>query len=261
MKRKVMSSALIVAATMLVSVLSADLASAHGWIISPPSRQDHCAKGRTPFDCGAVRYEPQSVEAPKGAMSCHGGSSFTILNNDGLAWPVTSIGSTTTFQWYCTACHRTLNWEYFVDGRLQATINGNQTQPAQTTSHTIGGLPSGRHKILGRWNIGDTPAAFYACVDANVGGGGGATPTTPPRATATARPRATATATARARATATSAPRATPTSGGGGTWAPGVFYSVGTTVTYGGASYRCQQAHTSQVGWEPPNVPALWQRL
>ncbi|HEU4426105.1 MAG TPA: carbohydrate-binding protein, partial [Pilimelia sp.] len=29
----------------------------------------------------------------------------------------------------------------------------------------------------------------------------------------------------------------------------------------GGASYRCIQAHTSLTGWEPPNVPALWQRL
>jgi hypothetical protein len=41
-------------------------------------------------------------------------------------------------------------------------------------------------------------------------------------------------------------------------WAPGVFYSVGTNVTYQGPTYRCLQAHTSQVGWEPPNVPALW---
>lgn len=22
--------------------------------------------------------------------------------------------------------------------------------------------------------------------------------------------------------------------------------------------YRCQQAHTSQIGWEPENVPAIW---
>jgi hypothetical protein len=86
---------------------------------------------------------------------------------------------------------------------------------------------------------------------------GSATPTVRPRATATARARTRATATATAR----SRPRATPTSGGGGTWQPGVSYSVGATVTYGGASYRCQQAHTSQVGWEPPNAPALWVRL
>ena len=29
-------------------------------------------------------------------------------------------------------------------------------------------------------------------------------------------------------------------------------------VRCGGKLYRCEQAHTSQEGWEPPNVPALW---
>jgi hypothetical protein len=38
-------------------------------------------------------------------------------------------------------------------------------------------------------------------------------------------------------------------------------YKVGDVVTYTGISYRCLQAHTSQVGWEPPIVPALWQTL
>ncbi|TMR15841.1 cellulose-binding protein, partial [Nonomuraea turkmeniaca] len=46
-----------------------------------------------------------------------------------------------------------------------------------------------------------------------------------------------------------------------GTWRAGVAYAVGSTVTYNGVSYRCIQAHTSLAGWEPPNVPALWQRL
>lgn len=32
----------------------------------------------------------------------------------------------------------------------------------------------------------------------------------------------------------------------------------GDVVTYQGSEYRCLQSHTSQVGWEPPNVPALW---
>ncbi len=43
-----------------------------------------------------------------------------------------------------------------------------------------------------------------------------------------------------------------------GAWAPGVAYAVNDTVTYGGSTYYCIQAHTSQTGWEPPNVPALW---
>lgn len=46
----------------------------------------------------------------------------------------------------------------------------------------------------------------------------------------------------------------------GGTWAAGTAYTAGNRVTYGGAAYRCLQAHTAIVGWEPPNVPALWER-
>ncbi|MFB9247083.1 glycosyl hydrolase family 18 protein [Sphaerisporangium melleum] len=41
-------------------------------------------------------------------------------------------------------------------------------------------------------------------------------------------------------------------------WAPNTWYAVGAIVTYQGVDYRCIQAHTSLVGWEPPNVPALW---
>jgi chitinase len=41
-------------------------------------------------------------------------------------------------------------------------------------------------------------------------------------------------------------------------WAPNVSYSVGAKVSYSSRNYTCQQAHTSQVGWEPANVPALW---
>ncbi|MFB9332095.1 carbohydrate-binding protein, partial [Actinoplanes octamycinicus] len=47
----------------------------------------------------------------------------------------------------------------------------------------------------------------------------------------------------------------------GGTWAPNTAYPAGAQVTYGGAAYRCLQQHTSMTGWEPPAVPALWQRL
>src|SRR5688572_5574163 len=44
-----------------------------------------------------------------------------------------------------------------------------------------------------------------------------------------------------------------------GPWAPNVAYAVNDTATYGGSTYKCLQAHTSLTGWEPPNVPALWQ--
>ncbi|MFD9944355.1 carbohydrate-binding protein [Nonomuraea sp. NPDC059023] len=62
--------------------------------------------------------------------------------------------------------------------------------------------------------------------------------------------------------TPTSTPTSTPTgTPPGGTWAPWTAYSAGATVTYDGASYRCLQSHTSQPGWTPPVVPALWQRI
>ena len=41
-------------------------------------------------------------------------------------------------------------------------------------------------------------------------------------------------------------------------WAAGVQYGTGDLVNYQGTQYECIQAHTSQVGWEPTNVPALW---
>ena len=46
-----------------------------------------------------------------------------------------------------------------------------------------------------------------------------------------------------------------------GAWAPNTAYAVNDTVTYGGCTYKVLQAHTSLAGWEPPNVPALFQQL
>ncbi|MFE7414952.1 M20/M25/M40 family metallo-hydrolase [Streptomyces laurentii] len=53
-------------------------------------------------------------------------------------------------------------------------------------------------------------------------------------------------------------------SGGGGgetTWQLGATYAAGDVVTYNGVRYRCLQGHTAYPGWEPPNVPALWQTI
>jgi len=49
-------------------------------------------------------------------------------------------------------------------------------------------------------------------------------------------------------------------------WKAGVKYTgdntagagKGDVVAYQGRRYRCWQTHTSQAGWEPPGVPALW---
>jgi chitinase len=41
-------------------------------------------------------------------------------------------------------------------------------------------------------------------------------------------------------------------------WAAWTSYAVGALASYNGTNYQALQAHTSQPGWEPPNVPALW---
>lgn len=75
-------------APLLAVTLPASSASAHGYISSPPSRQAQCAARTIP--CGAIQYEPQSVEGPKGLMSCSGGNAgFAELNNDSKGWKVT----------------------------------------------------------------------------------------------------------------------------------------------------------------------------
>jgi chitinase len=41
-------------------------------------------------------------------------------------------------------------------------------------------------------------------------------------------------------------------------WKPRVAYRAGAVVTYQGWTAVCIEEHASQVGWEPPNAPALW---
>lgn len=44
-------------------------------------------------------------------------------------------------------------------------------------------------------------------------------------------------------------------------WAPWIDVAVGETWTYEGTEYKVIQAHQTQTGWEPPNVPALWEKV
>lgn len=244
--RKAFLTAVVALATLAASMLFATPALAHGYISNPPSRQANCATGKV-SNCGPIIYEPQSVEGPKGLRSCNGGlSQFAQLNDESKPWPAAQVGTTVQFNWVLTARHATSTWEYYIGNTRVALFNDGGRQPGATVSHTVSlaGF-SGRQKVLAIWNIADTANAFYSCVDLQIGPGGPSpTPTPTPTATPTQTPTAT--------------PTVTPPSG---TWAAGTAYAVGAVVTYNGASYKCLQAHTALPGWEPPNVPALWQRL
>lgn len=58
-------------------------------------------------------------------------------------------------------------------------------------------------------------------------------------------------------------PETTETSGESGVpaWKPGIAVNPGQKYTHNGTTYEVIQAHTTQAGWEPPAVPALWKKL
>jgi predicted carbohydrate-binding protein with CBM5 and CBM33 domain len=248
MRRTVVLVLTTVAAVLSALVVAVPAAQAHGYISSPPSRQALCAQGRV-ANCGQIQYEPQSVEGPKGLRNCHANiAHFAVLSDESRNWPATSVGNSVTFNWVLTARHATSTWEYYIGGSRIAVFDDGGRQPGATVSHNVSMAGrTGRQKVLAIWNIADTANAFYACVDLQIGGGGG-NPNPNPTPTRTTNP-------------PTSPPTTTAPPPAGGTWRAGTAYQVGSQVTYGGATYRCQQAHTAIAGWEPPNVPALWQRV
>ena len=44
-------------------------------------------------------------------------------------------------------------------------------------------------------------------------------------------------------------------------WESGVSYAVGFKVQHNGKLWRVVQAHTAQDGWQPENVPSLWEQV
>ncbi|MCD0445329.1 lytic polysaccharide monooxygenase [Glycomyces sp. A-F 0318] len=195
------------AGTLAVSASMAALAWGHGYTSDPPSRSALCASGEV-ADCGAISYEPQSVEGPKGFPAagpadgdiCSAGhDAFAELDDPrGGNWPATPVDAgAETFTWTMTVAHSTATFDYYITndsydptrpltrGMLDlqpfASFEMGGAQPDHVMSHDVT-LPdrSGRQLILSVWNIADTANAFYSCIDVDFGGGGNGTPTDPP---------------------------------------------------------------------------------
>jgi chitin-binding protein len=169
MKRKLLAALAGALAVPGLMLAVPGLASAHGYISGPPSRQAQCAQGV--LDCGDIKYEPQSVEGPKGLQSCSGGNSrFAELDDDSKPWQATPAGNSVTFTWTFTAAHRTSTFDYFIGGNKIASFDLGGAQPAQGLQHTVNlGGATGHVKVLAVWNVYDTVNAFYSCVDLQVG--------------------------------------------------------------------------------------------
>ncbi len=96
----------------------------------------------------------------------------------------------------------------------------------------------------------------------NASGGGTVPPTTAPPTTPPVTTPPVTTPPVTTPPTTTPPVTTPPTTPPGATsWAPNTAYPTGAVVTFNGVRYRCIQAHTSLVGWEPPAVPALWGRI
>jgi chitinase len=135
------------------------------------------------------------------------------------------------------------------------------TDPAwvATTAYNGGAVVSynGRKYTAKWWTQGNQP-------DLNTGDGKPWTDNGPcgPTTSASASPSRSASASPSVSPSRSASPSTSPTGTGQyPAWAPNVAYTVGTRVSYNGINYQCRQNHTSLVGWEPPNVPALWQQI
>ncbi|GAA2813466.1 lytic polysaccharide monooxygenase [Kitasatospora sp. CM 4170] len=183
-----------VVAAVAVPLTLALPAQSHGYISTPPSRAALCAAG-TVADCGEIRWEPQSVEGPKGfpgrgpadgAICAGGNGRFAELDDPRAGgWPTTKVsaGQRLTFTWKFTARHATTNFKYYLTkpgydatqkvtrANLELTpfltVPYNGAQVPSTLSHTAT-LPAGRtgHQVVvAVWEIADTGNAFYSCTD------------------------------------------------------------------------------------------------
>ncbi|WNZ55819.1 N-acetylglucosamine-binding protein GbpA [Microbulbifer sp. MKSA007] len=154
--------------------------------------------GEMNLNCGAVQWEPQSIEGPEGfpdsgpadgQIASGGSSAWSELNEQTSdRWVKNYISSGwQTFKWYFTANHVTRDWKYYItkedwnpnsvltrdqfDLDPFCEIDGNYEQPDVNTTHECQ-VPDreGYHVILAVWDVGDTVNAFYNVIDVEFDG-------------------------------------------------------------------------------------------
>jgi predicted carbohydrate-binding protein with CBM5 and CBM33 domain/chitodextrinase len=174
---------------------------AHGYVSQPKSRSYLCKLGDN-TNCGAIQYEPQSVEGldgiPRfplggpadGTIAAAGSPAWSELNAQTPArWAKNDIAAgINVFTWTFTANHIARDWRYFITtpywdqsqplsrSAFEQTpfceYDGGMVRPPMTIEHTCE-VPSreGYHVVLAVWDIGDTAASFYNVIDVNFDGG------------------------------------------------------------------------------------------
>ena len=189
----------LVRALALASLAAASgPALAHGYVEG--SRNELCARGLN-RDCGAVRYEPQSVEGPDrfpgsgpadGTLAAAGSPAWAPLNEPGAArWTRLPIAAgPNTFHWHFTANHVAGDFRYFItrpDWDPEAVLSRAQFEPEPFCAFDGGFMKpdvdtyhdcevparDGYQVILAVWDVGDTAASFHNAIDVDFGADGG----------------------------------------------------------------------------------------
>jgi chitin-binding protein len=191
---------------MLVAGVLINQAQGHGYVSNPPARSFLCRQGVN-TGCGAIQYEPQSLEGPSGfptggpadgRIASAGLNQFGELDEQTYSrWSKQTLSAgTRNFTWTFTANHVTRNWRYYItrpdwnpNRKLARSafesvpfcvVDGRLQQPALTVTHPCNVPPRlGYQVILSVWEIGDTNNSFYSVIDADFGGGGTSPPVTP----------------------------------------------------------------------------------
>ncbi|WP_371783760.1 lytic polysaccharide monooxygenase auxiliary activity family 9 protein [Streptosporangium subroseum] len=293
-KRKIALIAAAASAPALLSTVLITSAQAHGSMESPVSRVYACfLEGPESPDTAACKaavttggtqplYDWNEINIgdaagrhrtiiPDGTLCGAGRAKYRGFDAARTDWPSTALpanGGAYTFRYKATAPHpgtfevyvtkngynpaQPLKWSDLETTPFLKVTNPGLVNGAYVMQGRLPSGKSGRHLIYSIWQRSDSPEAFYTCSDVTFGGtvSPSPTPTVTPTPTPPVTPKPTPT------------PTPTPTPPGSAqAWRTGVSYATGALVTYSGATYRCLQSHTSLTGWEPSNVPALWQRL
>jgi predicted carbohydrate-binding protein with CBM5 and CBM33 domain len=255
----------IAAALVVVALLPAKPASAHGTMSDPPSRVYACKQqnpenptndackaaialgGTQPFydwmEVNLLTAAGRHRELiPDGKLCSAGRDKYRGLDLPRADWPAKRISAgPLTIQYHATAPHANSIFEFYITragytptqplkwGDLVLLQKFDNQNPSTFTNWTLQ-IPqrTGRHIIYTIWQrVVGSDEAFYSCADVDFGGAGTPPPpsTTPPPPTTT--------------------PPTTPAPPPSGTWAAGTAYQLGSRVTFNGLSYQCRQAHTA----------------
>lgn len=195
----------------LMMLLVPVLAEAHGYITLSRAYKCTAEAGNLNSNCGAVQWEPQSLEGPDrypeggpadGTLAAAGKDNFSELNEQSpTRWHKTVVSAgPIAFTWHLTAPHSTRDWRYFITkpdwnpnlplsrSSFEATpfceFNDDGAIPPRDFTHdcTLPGNRSGYHVVLAVWDVADTANSFYHVIDLDYGGNGNETGNQPPSA-------------------------------------------------------------------------------